>query len=89
MDFVDVAPGNWFSKFTPGPGTYQNCWVKDDILSDLEQSLQRLTQAKVNTYMFDGAVILLLESEMHILQEILGTLGEKWNVAFKLDRFSS
>ena len=61
--------------------------TEDAILEDVRVAVGRLTNAKINIYMFDGAVMTLLISAIRCLVELLAGVAGKWNVLFTVDAF--
>ncbi len=63
--------------------------MEDAILQDVEAAILESADAKINVYMFDGAIATVREGDMESLEQSLSQVGNKWHVNFKIERFSA
>ena len=64
---------------------YAMASLEDAILTDLVTELAVIEGLRVNTYMFDGALVLTKTEQVVHVKEILNQLEQKWNVTFSVD----
>ena len=62
--------------------------IEDSILQTLKNALnERMPQTTINTYMFDGAVLAIRDSDKDVLGIVLSNVGRLRGVSFKVAYF--
>ena len=61
--------------------------VGDAILTQLENELKEIPDVKMNTYIFDGAVVMAPEDKVEDVRRAALVVGQRCNVNFSVDSF--
>ena len=65
---------------------YALAGIEDNIIQEVEERLSQISDLSINTYMFDGVIVLAKESDEGAIVNALCEIGEKWKVSFKVVR---
>ena len=59
--------------------------IEDAILSDLVRELEFIPDLRVNTYMFDGALVLTRGEQVGEVKKMMKKVEQKWKVTFSVE----